>query len=76
MGLFAGLLSLPVGLILTWLLIWVVNQRSFGWTMQMLVDSKILIEAVVLAVVASVLAGVVPAWRLAKQAPRQIWRVE
>ena len=76
MGLFAGLLSLPVGLILSWLLIWVVNQRSFGWTMQMLVDSKILIEAVVLAVVASVLAGVVPAWRLAKQAPRQIWRVE
>ena len=34
MGLFAGLLSLPVGLILSWLLIWVVNQRSFGWTMQ------------------------------------------
>lgn len=76
MGLFAGLLSLPVGLILTWLLIWVVNQRSFGWTMHILVDSQILIEAVVLAVVASVLAGVVPAWRLAKQAPRQVLRAE
>ncbi len=69
MGLIAGLLSIPIGLLLTWMLIWVVNQRSFGWTMQMLIDGSILVEAVVLAVVAAILAGIVPAWRLAKQAP-------
>ncbi len=76
LGFIAGVLSIPVGLILTWLLIWVVNQRSFGWTMQMLVDSSILIEAVMLAVIAALLAGIVPAWWLASKAPRQTLAVE
>lgn len=69
MGFIAGLLSIPVGLLLTWMLIWIVNQRSFGWTMDMLIDGSILVEAVVLAVVAALLAGILPAWRLAKRAP-------
>ena len=76
MGLFAGLLSLPVGLILTWLLIWVVNQRSFGWTMEMLIDIPVLTDAVLISVGAALLAALVPAWRLAKLAPVQLMRVE
>ena len=76
MGLFAGLLSIPVGLMLTWLLIWVVNQRSFGWTMQMLIDGSILVEAIVFSVVAAMLAGLIPAWRLAKRAQISLLQVE
>ncbi len=76
MGLFAGLLSIPAGLILTWMLIWVVNRRSFGWTMEMLVDPAVLFDAVALSVIAALLAGAVPAWRLARRAPRQISRPE
>ena len=76
MGLFSGVLSLPVGLILTWLLIWVVNQRSFGWTMQMLVDGRILANAVMLSVAAALIAGLIPAWRLARRVPGQVFEVE
>ena len=76
MGLIAGLLSLPVGLLLSWLLIWVVNQRSYGWTMQMLIDGTILIEAVLLAIIAALLAGIVPAWWLANRTPKQKLQVE
>ncbi len=76
MGLIAGVLSLPVGLLLSWLLIWVVNQRSYGWTMQMLIDGKILIEAVLLAVIAALLVGVVPAWWFANRTPKQKLQVE
>ncbi len=76
MGLIAGLLSLPVGLMQTWLLIWVVNQRSFGWTMPMVIDGSILIEAVCLSVFAALLAGIVPAWWLATRVPRQMLQTE
>ena len=34
MGLVAGLLALPIGTVLSLVLIYVVNVRSFGWTMQ------------------------------------------
>ncbi len=76
MGMIAGVLSLPVGLLLSWLLIWVVNQRSYGWTMQMLIDGTILIEAVLLAIIAALLAGIVPAWWLANRAPKQDLQAE
>ncbi len=76
MGLLAGILSIPLGLMLTWLLIWVVNQRSFGWTMQMLIDHSILIEAVALSVLAALLAGVLPAWRLAKRTPLMMFQAD
>ena len=68
MGLLAGLLALPVGLLITWLLIWVINQRSFGWTMELQLDLPILLDAIVLSVGAALLASLVPAWRLAKRA--------
>ena len=35
MGLAAGLLSLPVGLTLAAVMIYVINRRSFGWTIRM-----------------------------------------
>ncbi len=72
MGLVAGVLSIPVGLILSWLLIWVVNQRSFGWTMQLLIDSSILLEAVALSVIVALLAGIIPAAWLATRVPKQL----
>ena len=33
MGLLAGLFAVPGGLLLAWVLVYVVNRRSFGWTM-------------------------------------------
>jgi putative ABC transport system permease protein len=64
LGASAGLFALPVGYILAWILIFVINQRSFGWTLQMQVDSVPFIQAFLLSVSAALLAAVYPAWRL------------
>jgi putative ABC transport system permease protein len=64
LGISAGLLALPTGYILAWILIFVINQRSFGWTLQMQVDPAPFIQAFCLSVSAALLAAVYPAWRL------------
>lgn len=76
MGLVAGLLSLPVGLLLAVVMVQVVNRRSFGWTMELTVAPGVLVEAVALAVGAAVVAGVVPAWRMGRVSPAEALRDE
>jgi putative ABC transport system permease protein len=63
-GLAAGLLSLPTGLLLAVILIRVINVRSFGWTMQLHVDPLVLAQAVTVSVIAALLAAIYPARRL------------
>ena len=76
MGLVAGLLALPVGIGLALILVLVINRRSFGWTLQIDVSPEVLAQAVVMAVVAALLAGVYPALRLARTPPAQALREE
>ena len=76
MGLIAGLLSIPMGLALAAALIFVVNRRSFGWSMDLHIFPAILIEAVALAIVAALLAGVYPAVRMAMSSPAEALREE
>ena len=64
MGLAAGLLSIPAGLLLAVLLIEVINVRSFGWTMRLSVDPMILLQAVALSLTAAMLASLYPLRRL------------
>lgn len=66
MGATAGLLALPVGFVLAWILIYVINVRSFGWTLQMQLDPANFIQAFAVAVLAAVLAGIYPSFRLGK----------
>jgi putative ABC transport system permease protein len=67
-GLVAGLLALPVGSVLALVLIFVINRRSFGWTLQLEIAPAILLQAVLLAVGAALLAAVYPAWRMSAMA--------
>jgi len=66
LGAAAGLLALPTGYILSWILIFIINQRSFGWTLQMQVTPAPFLQAFLLAVSASLLAALYPAWRLSR----------
>jgi putative ABC transport system permease protein len=66
LGASAGLSALPTGYILAWILIFVINQRSFGWTLQMQADPGPFVKAFLLAVAAALLAAVYPAWRLSR----------
>ncbi len=66
MGLTAGLMSLPVGLALAFILIFVINLRSFGWSLQLSLNPAIFLLALLVALTAALLAGVYPVLRLAK----------
>lgn len=76
MGLLAGLLAVPCGLLLAGILIFVINRRSFGWTMPLEPSPAILLQGVALAVLAAVLAGLYPAWRMAAGQPADALRDE
>jgi putative ABC transport system permease protein len=76
MGLVAGLLAIPTGLVLAEVLIHVINRRSFGWSMQTLVAPQVLIEAVLLALFAAALAGLYPGWKMAHTSPAVALREE
>ena len=76
MGLAAGLLALPVGVGLAAVLIYVINRRSFGWTLQMEVSAEVLAQALLLALIAAVLAGLYPAWKMARTSPALALREE
>jgi len=66
MGATAGLLAMPVGWVLAWILIHVINLRSFGWTMEMILSPGFFIQAFAVALAAALLAGIYPAVRLGK----------
>jgi len=76
MGVVAGILAIPVGIVLAVVMIFVVNRRSFGWTLDMAVGPDLLVQALALAVAGSLLAGVYPAWRLSRTSPAEALRGE
>lgn len=76
LGLAAGLFSIPMGLILAWLLVFVINYRSFGWTMGFTVNAMPLLEGVGVAIAAALLASLYPAWRAMRAPPAHGLREE
>lgn len=62
-GLIAGVLAIPLGLLMSELLVNVINLRSFGWSMQYVVAPVLLGQALLLALIAALLAAIYPAWR-------------
>lgn len=66
MGSVAGMLALPIGVALAAILIYVINVRSFGWTMDLMLRPSDLVQAFAVALAAALAAGVYPAWRLGK----------
>ena len=67
MGAVAGLLSLPMGWLLAFILVNVINVRSFGWTMRLEADPWLFAQALAVSIVAAVLASVYPMVRLRRR---------
>jgi putative ABC transport system permease protein len=76
MGTTAGVLALPIGMVLAVVLIAVINVRSFGWTMQLTWTPAELVSAFAVAVIAALLAGVYPAYRLTQLVTARALRSE
>lgn len=75
-GLTAGLLALPVGVLLASVLVFVINKRSFGWTLLFRLDGALFAQALLVAVAAALLAGLYPAWRMSRTPPALALREE
>jgi putative ABC transport system permease protein len=61
LGLVAGLLAVPVGTALAAVLVFVINRRSFGWTMELVLGPTALVLAPLLGLVAGLVGGLYPA---------------
>ena len=68
-GLLGGLAAIPLGLVMAWVLIEVINRRAFGWEMDLVVAPGALAAAVTLAVGAALLAAIYPARRASRANP-------
>jgi putative ABC transport system permease protein len=75
-GLTAGLLAAPLGLALALVLVYVINKRSFGWTLDLSLSPAIFGQALLVALVAAVLAGVYPALKMSRTSPALALREE
>jgi putative ABC transport system permease protein len=76
MGGTAGILALPIGAALAWVLIYVINARSFGWTMSLTLTPDEFILAFGVALLAALAAGLYPAGRLTRLATARALRAE
>jgi putative ABC transport system permease protein len=74
-ALITTLLALPLGLVVAWCLIAVVNVKAFGWRLPFAVFPLQLVELVGVAMLASLLAAVLPALKLARMQPAQLVKV-
>lgn len=66
LGLASGLIAIPVGVVLAALLVFVINERAFGWSMSLQVQPGVLAGGLLLALAAALLAGIFPAFRMSR----------
>ncbi len=69
MGLLAGCVAIPTGVLMAWVLIQSVQRRAFGWTMPFSVDGGLLLQTLLIGLLAAGLAAIYPAWRSAQRDP-------
>ncbi len=68
-GATAGLLAMPTGFVLALILIYIINLRSFGWTLEMRLEPGEFVQAFLVALIAALLAGIYPAWKIGNTPP-------
>ncbi len=66
LGLFAAVFSIPLGFLLSQLLIHVINKRSFGWTIDFYWEFGFIGEAFLLALTAALISSIYPAYRMSR----------
>jgi putative ABC transport system permease protein len=75
-GLLSGIAAVPLGIVMAWVLIDVINRRAFGWQIDMGVEPRILVAAISVATFAALMAGTYPAWRATRGRPALAMREE
>jgi putative ABC transport system permease protein len=67
MGTASAVLSIPLGVVLAAVLIYVINKRSFGWSMQFSLPWEQIVITLALGLLAGAAAATYPAWRMNRQ---------
>jgi putative ABC transport system permease protein len=75
-GLLSGVVAVPLGIVMAWVLIKVINRRAFGWQIDMTIAPDILAFSVAVAIGAALLAGLYPAYRAGRSQPAIAMRDE
>ncbi len=75
-GMTSGLIAIPVGVSLAYILVYIINVRSFGWTIEFILSPKYLLEALLLPVLAAILASTYPAFSLGRTRITSALRME
>jgi putative ABC transport system permease protein len=66
MGLAAFIISVPCGIMLTYIIIYAINYRSFGWSIDVFVNPWVFLKAFGLTTAACLIASVYPTYRLTR----------
>ncbi len=76
MGLFAGIFAVPTGYIISLILVYVINLRSFGWTIQFHFEWLYVLQAIIIAWISSIIAGIFPIVKINKMQIIEVLRNE
>ncbi|MDD5371729.1 MAG: hypothetical protein PHQ40_21825, partial [Anaerolineaceae bacterium] len=71
-----GILAMPTGYVLSLILIYIINQRSFGWTLQLALQPIHFLQGLLVALIAALLAGIYPAYKLGRMVTSEAIRYE
>jgi putative ABC transport system permease protein len=74
-ALITALFALPLGLLVAWCLIAIVNVKAFGWRLPFHVFPLQLVKLLAVAMAASLLASLLPVLRLARMQPADLVRI-
>jgi len=76
LGSIAGLFALPLGTLMAWILVFIINKRSFGWTLEFLPQWESYAQALSVSIIAALIAGIYPAYKIARVPISQALRTE
>jgi putative ABC transport system permease protein len=74
-ALITGILALPLGLLVAWCLIAVVNVKAFGWRLPFHVFPLQLLELLLVAMAAALVAALIPVLKLARMQPTRLIKI-
>ena len=75
LALFTACIALPLGLVLAWVLLAIVNVAAFGWKLPMFVFPLEYARMGLFALLAAIVASALPAVRLSRTPPAELLKV-
>ena len=76
MGLLSSIFAIPLGIASAWVMIFVINHRSFGWDINFSLDFKSIVFATLISVTAALIAAIFPSQTQSKVSPRELEKDE